>query len=172
MKSLVVPESVENGRAAFRYSPQFLRQAFAIEHRRFQGKDVHPFEATKVHAVIPGIAGRFAERVDAALPAKIVLGLLCAELVQAERPILRFPMKLRLRHLVGQDHRSPSGTERAVATKPLGDGLPLERETDRAAMTATFVVLLYHFCVSFYMCAGDGLAMLQVGAFSTKAPAL
>ena len=89
----------------------------AVEHCRLQRKGVHPFYATEVHDILPRPSGRFAERVDATVPAEIVLRLLFAELVLAERTFFRFDMELCPRHEM--HHRSPLETERAVAAYPM-----------------------------------------------------
>lgn len=113
------------------------KQMLAVEHCRLQRKGVHPFNATEVHDIVPRPPGRFAEGVDAAVLAEIVLRLLSAELVLAKRPFLRFHMELRPRHEM--HHCSLSGTERAVAAYPMSERLGFEREVDSAAVATALV---------------------------------
>jgi hypothetical protein len=119
-----------------------LQQILAVEHRRFQRKGIDTVHAAEVHDILPRPPGRLAEGVDAAGLAEIVLRLLLAELVKIQRTFLRVDMELRPRH--GMHHRSPLGTERAIAAYPLGDRFRLEREVDRAAVATAFVWLHYH----------------------------
>jgi hypothetical protein len=115
---------------------------FSVEHRRLQRKGVHPIHATQVHDILPRTPGRFAERVDAAIPAEIVLRLLLAELVKIQRIIFGIDPEFLPRYQM--HHRSPPGTERAVAAYPLRDRISLERELDRTAVATTLVWLHDH----------------------------
>ncbi len=117
-------------------------QILAVEHRRLQRKGIHALHATEVHDVLARPSGRLTEGMDAAGPAEIMFRLLLAPLVQAKRTFLRFDVEPRRWH--GMHHRAPSGAERTVAANPMGEGLGLERKSDRAAVATTFVWLHRH----------------------------
>jgi hypothetical protein len=115
----------------------------AVEHRRLERKGIHPIHATEVDDILPRTPGRLAVGVDAAGLAEMVLRLLFAEPVKIQRALLRVNLEFLPRHQM--HHRSPLGTERAVAAYPFRDGLGLEREPDRTAVATAFVWLHYHF---------------------------
>ena len=120
---------------------------FAVKHRRFQRKGVHPFDATEVHDILPRPSGCFAEWMDATVPAKIVFRLHLSELVKIQRAFHRIDLELLSRHEM--NHRSPLGTERAIAPHAFSERLGFKREADRAAVATAFVWLHYHSsCIS------------------------
>jgi hypothetical protein len=119
----------------------------AVEYFRLQRKGIHPIHTIEVNHVLPRPSGRFAEGMDTAVLAEIVLRLLLAKLIQTKRAFLRVDTEFFPRHRL--DHGSPLGTERAVAAYTMCEWFRLERELDRAAVATAFVWLHYHFaCIS------------------------
>ena len=113
---------------------------FAVEQRCFESKGIDTVHAPEVHDVLSRTARRLAEGGDAANLAEMMLRLLPAPLVGAQRAFLSLELELVTRHEA--DHRPALGAVRAVAAHALGDRLRLERELDRAAV-ATGVVSLH-----------------------------
>jgi len=66
----------------------------AIEHCRLQRKGVHALHAAEVHDILARPSGGFAEGRDTAVLAKVVLRLLAAKLVHAQRAFLGFDPEL------------------------------------------------------------------------------
>lgn len=114
----------------------------AVEHRHLQREGIHSVYAAEVHDVLPLPARRLAEGGDAAGLAEMMLRLLPAPLVGAQRAILRIELELLARHQA--DHRPALRAIRAVAAHAFGDSLRLERELDRATVATGLVGLHGH----------------------------